>query len=419
MAMGTLPWQRGPFSLQRIAQDAEECARTLGLDPAEAVKRVQLVVNAFGWDWIRNEWERTQNQGPHALLSKRHPLVQHLDLLERLDLYALLETGRYIIEFADDPKIDEVLQNMKGHGQFENHLFGLAMAYRFCRAGGRVRLEPLTQRGRADFIMAVHGTEVCAECYRQEHRGPKKQIDSLAKQLITWQWDKGRRRSVVRITLRSLPKQGLEPRVQRLVRGARGSFDEGGITSVEADKFCRVSVQPLPTCLEGHPDADELKGFLGEPYSCSVVSEFPDTPFARHVKGEEYEFAGARCRHVWALYLDGEAALELSPLTKNLRRKLSQAKRADTGRLLCVESHSYGKPFELSAESPPVREELQRIFDEKLDVVGVLFAERCWNEKNGAGFHLQPCVNMACDFRLPREVWEDVFNYERKKGPMG
>jgi len=417
--MGKLPWQRGPFGLERIAQDAEECARTLGLDPAEAVKRVQLVVSAFGWDWIRNEWERTQKQGPHALLIRRHPLVRHLDLLERLNVYALVETGRYIIEFADDPKIDEVLQDMKGRGQFQNHLFALAMAYRFTRVGARVRLEPPTERGRADFLMTVHGTEVCTECYRQGHSDLKKKIDTLAKQISTWHWHKGRRRCVVRITLCSVPKQALEPRVQRLVRRARESFDESGITSIQTEEFCRVSVQPLPTSLEGPPDFAQIKGFLGEPYAYSVVSEPCEAPFAPHVKGEEYEIAGARCRHVWALYLEGDAAIDQSPLTMNLRRKLAQAKRSETGRLLCVESHSYGKPFELSAESPPVREEMHRIFDEKLDVVGVIFAERCWNEKNGAGFHLQQCVNLASHFRLPAEVWQALFQYERNKGPMG
>lgn len=417
--MGKLPWERGPLSLRRIDEEAQECARTIGLDPILAAQRIQLVVNAFGWDWIRQEWARTHSQGPHGLLSERHPLVRHLELLERLDLYALLETARYIIEFADDPKIEEVLQNMRGHGQFENHLFGLAMAYRFTRAGARMQLEPSTQRGRADFLLTVCGTEVCAECYRQERGGPKKQIDSLGKHIITWSWDKGRRRSVVRITLCKLPKQHLEPRIKRLVQRARESFDTAGIACVEADRACRVSVQPLPACLEDHPDKNRLKQFLGDPYSCGVVAWSLEAAIANHVKGEEYELGGSSCRHIWALYLEGEASLELSPLTKKFRRKLSQAKRSNTGRLLCVESHSYGKPFELSAESPPVREELQRIFNEKPDVVGVLFAERCWNEKNGAGFHLQPCLNMASDFRLPGEVWEALFRYERSKGPMG
>ena len=414
--MAKQPWERGPLSLERIAQDARECARTLRLDEREVLKRVQIVVSAFGWDWVQEEWERSQRKG--FLRSNQHPLVRHVYLLERPNLYGLLELGRYLVEFSDDPDIDDVIQHMKGQGQFENHLFALAMSYRFSRAGARVSLEPQTDRGRADFLLVLEGIKVCCECYRQGYSGPQDQINGLKKEILGWRWASGQRSSVVRITLSALPKQGADRQIRDLVRRAREAFEETGIPSVEAEEFCRVSVQPLPASLQSNPDKDSLKQFLGDAYACCAVSVPADEQLPSHTKGDPLDLGRLDCRDIWALYLEGEAALELSPLTKNLRRKLSQAKRPGTGRLLCVESRSRGKPFELSAESAPVRQELKRIFAGKPDVVGVVFAERYWNEISGPGYHLQPAVSMDSHFRLPAGIWEALFEYEKHKEPM-
>lgn len=404
------------LTLNEIERNVVECANVLGIDVELSLRRVQLVISAFGWEWIHTQSKRARGRGVPVMV--RHPLVIAFENLEGPDLMGIIELGRYLGTFHDDPQIGAVIQGMRARSQYASSFFHLAMAYRFSAAGAEVVLEPESLRGRADFRIQYGPLSVLCECWRQEEASLPSALESLLERAARWGLDTVPKRFLVRITFSRIPTSDWEARLRQLVRKTLVDFctSVSGIPEISMNEFCAVSVQEFPRGALTDFSRDALKANLPYATRTQVVSTLPLDSWKKHKKGEGLDLSEETRHHAIQICVPEEWNRGRSPPTPTIVRKLAQAKSlaTDTGRLLCAESWPLGEPFDPS-RAETILGELSRVLESRPDVVAVVFAERHWYGNQGHKYNLYGRVNSESPFRLPLELWKKLFDNERQE----
>jgi hypothetical protein len=121
-----------------------------------------ILVNQFGDDWVRKE--TTPQREPAQSHLGGIQIGQALSIASEDEVIEMIELGRYLVAFKDDPELPTVVNGLKA--SYRSSLFQLAMAYRLRRQGHAVSLEPEVERSKvADIGISLAGFNVVAECY--------------------------------------------------------------------------------------------------------------------------------------------------------------------------------------------------------------------------------------------------------------
>jgi hypothetical protein len=107
-----------------------------------------IVTAAVGAEWL-NEQERYASVSSHTV-SDIQPLYRALTSSADTDLVEICELAEYLRTFQKDPALPKILAGLKSHSYHATFL-ELALAYRWQRAGAKVRLQPPTPKGEADY----------------------------------------------------------------------------------------------------------------------------------------------------------------------------------------------------------------------------------------------------------------------------
>lgn len=120
-----------------------------------------LVLRHMGEKWLAQQ--RAMRENKNLGIGAMHPLYIALRSSAPRNLADVAELATYLEAFAPDPKMPEVLDDLRSE-KFDFSLFELAMAYRWKWAGAEVSLQPPLESGRiADFAAIVDGQRFVVE----------------------------------------------------------------------------------------------------------------------------------------------------------------------------------------------------------------------------------------------------------------
>ncbi len=402
------------LTLEKITDDVLECSKSIDADGTIALKQVQLVINAFGWNWVREKSALYQTR--KIPLMRRHSVVKDLDILEDNNLVRLLELSGILITFCEDPHIDEVISHMRDQKHYEDVFFSLAVAQRFSLAGAGVALEPTTERGRGDALVSYGAFRACVECYRQGYARHNASLDHMPERLPKFWPHVVSRAAMLRLVFTRLPQGTWEKRLRKLIYDAAELFSGSGILSLRKNDFCTVTVQPLPKDLPDKITPAYIDKHFPSADAVIFVYKIPRSRLDEHQKGQTFEMKGDERKHLMVLFLPPEVSTKKSSLIGKLRKKLAQTKTSarSMGRLLCVEAWPFGEPPTETAESKTVVHEIGKICQDRPDVVGVLFLKRHWYPDRTFRYHLQLCANPLTRYPFPMSLRKNLARYEKR-----
>lgn len=137
----------------------------VGFSPSSVSESYHIILTAFGDSWLQDEARKSDVKARGIFPG--HPLLRRLATSGLQQVSSNIELATYLAEFVRDDQLSSVIEKMKSEDHFEDHFLELAIAFRFKRAGGEVRLNPSTDRGKGDIEVAVDGETWLIECSRQ------------------------------------------------------------------------------------------------------------------------------------------------------------------------------------------------------------------------------------------------------------
>ena len=131
---------------------AAERAADLQIDLTKLLTAHDIVCGAFGAAWLNEQAARLGSSG--RTVADAHPIYRELTASTDTAVVEICELAEYLVTFKDDPTLPEVIKDLRSD-KYASTRFELAMAYRLKQAGAVVELQPLTERGAADFAATI------------------------------------------------------------------------------------------------------------------------------------------------------------------------------------------------------------------------------------------------------------------------
>jgi hypothetical protein len=151
------------------------------IDPSILSSALSIVLNAFGFEWIRKEMRPTVKvviPEPSG-----HQLANWLNTPGYFQICSVIELARYLRDLHTDRGFELMMPMLKSEGQFYSAFMQLAYAHRFLQMGAKkLVLEPDVDGGlKADIRFEYEGTVFLCECFIPEEKRKKDRDDWFRK----------------------------------------------------------------------------------------------------------------------------------------------------------------------------------------------------------------------------------------------
>lgn len=197
---------------------ASKYAPALHLDADDLIARHNEVFTVLGKKWLLQQRAILQRG---AAFHELHPLYSLLRSSAEIAIVEVAEIGEYVRTFETDAAFNDVLAHLRTTRDFRAAVFELAMAFRWSRAGAKIRLAPSLPSGRrADFSAEIEGVNYTVEVSSSPREMLNEQAAGYAKAIMkTLHSAKCERNNVaIELVIEQQLKGDLQGAVQRTVR---------------------------------------------------------------------------------------------------------------------------------------------------------------------------------------------------------
>ncbi|MBV8518819.1 MAG: hypothetical protein JO197_15595 [Acidobacteria bacterium] len=320
-----------------------------------------LVRGAMGAAWFEEQERRHDRVG----ISGEHALYRQLTAPNDLALVEIAELAHYLMAFANDPAIAEVIKDLRSD-KFWAVFYELAMAYRWQDAGATVTLAPATAKGIADFKAVIDWQEFIVEVskFEDDFVGsfrfdiPIKIVEAVEKALLDVQ------PFVCKIYLHEELAPGKETPLRAAAKEACHAFRQArragqDSASVTSD-FCTVTLERLTNSSETNP--------------------FRLDEFGRQVSVREHEwnaYIGSPDDHARFFFqVQPEERSFHDELLAKVTKEVKQLARTETPTVVMIDVSAFGDFYSLPLAS--MQDALTDVLRQHQRVASLWFFSRQW-----------------------------------------
>jgi hypothetical protein len=355
--------------------------------------------------------------GERAAVQTVPPLYQHLNSSNDGAIVAICELARYLREFASDPAITTVVNDLRSD-KFEATFLELALAHRWKKAGASVTLQPPVPSGVADFAAVVDGTRFVVEASTfpaddfsklQVRAGTivAETLESVVKNRVP---------VAIKVVINEHTEGDFEGNLRKAVRevctALLSALGEGARKMSGNFVFCSVDAEQITGETETITDSTGTPAPIGATdwSLCMRVCarQKPPGSFAYEaLAGPE----GPESVRLFLRYPRPDQETLSGRIAKKLRKQKRQLKGVDDPRLVILDVTALASEG-LNVSDEQLRAELERVMANTPELMGVwllsiVFPARARHEYYG------PFIkNSSCAFALPANFFRQLVEQE-------